>query len=443
MRTAFATQWDLDPARCDAVSNLIETAAIADRGIAHFEALKAIALKALHGIAREIKAEQGAPDGWALSERAIAADVAAATAASDRTMQARMHDATALIEEFPATFTALMEGRISKSHVNAIVDEGAHLEDAELRARYELLALERGAGQSPGRLRALVKTITESLAPRPLAERHVEAFAERRTWTQALSDGQGLFCVQTGLAEATAMQDRVTAMAVTIHRAAHDTPLADGEVRDERTLDQLRADVAADLFLTGIPTAHVADEQGGNALAAIRGTVQVTIPAATLTGASNELGVIAGAGPVDPNTARHLAGNATIWSRLFADPHTGCLKTVDAYVPTAQQKRFLRARDEHCRFPGCRQPVRRCDLDHTTPYSAGGPTNVSNLGALCRRHHLLKHHGNWTVVHGTGGVMTWTSPTGRTTHDHPAPVVRFMPTEPPPPPRGFDDPPPF
>lgn len=364
-------------------------------------------------------------------------------------MQGRMHDATTLIDLFPATFAALTEGRLSKAHVNAIVDEGTRLEDADLRARYEQLVLERGAGQSPGRLRALAKTIANGLDAQSVVERQDEAHAERRTWVQPLPDGQGVFCVQSGMAEVTAMQDRVTQMAVTIHRANHDpaghdlgTPTA-GEARDERTLDQIRADVAADLFLTGVPTKHVADEQGGNALAAIRATIQVTIPAATITGASDEPAFLAGYGPIAPGTARRLAGGATLWSRLFTDPDTGCLKAVDAYVPTEAQKRFLRARDEHCRFPGCRQPVRRCDLDHTVPHRAGGPTTVTNLAALCRSHHLLKHHGNWTVAHGPDGTMTWTSPTGRRVTDHPAPAVRFLPSAPPPKAPPPQDTPPF
>lgn len=35
----------------------------------------------------------------------------------------------------------------------------------------------------------------------------------------------------------------------------------------------------------------------------------------------------------------------------------------------ARQARLFRARDVHCRFPTCRQPATRADLDHTTPTS--------------------------------------------------------------------------
>ena len=61
-----------------------------------------------------------------------------------------------------------------------------------------------------------------------------------------------------------------------------------------------------------------------------------------------------------------------------------------AYRPTAEQRRFVRARDRSCRMPGCRRAPGRCDIDHGTAYGAGGPTDCWNLCCLCRRHHRIK-----------------------------------------------------
>ncbi|GAA1736501.1 HNH endonuclease signature motif containing protein [Microbacterium paludicola] len=438
-RTSFAERWDLDPARREVLSTIIDGLASAERVIANAEAAKAMLLKAAQDNGLEILAEMGAPSGWILPVRAIAADIAVATSASDRTIRGRMDDAAVLIEQFPATFTALVDGRLSRGHATAVTEEGLRLTDPGARGRYERLVLERAAGQSPGRLRAIAKAVAEECEPTTIAERHEVAFAGRKSWVEAREDGMGVFCLLTGATEARAMQNRATRLAITIHRANR----ADGASEDERTLDQIRVDVVADVMLTGIPSAHVADESGGNALAAIHATVQVTIPATTLTGIGDDAAFLAGHGPIDPDTARRLAGGATLWSRLFMDPDTGCLRTVDSYVPTAAQKRFLRARDEHCRFPGCRRPVMRCDLDHTVAHSAGGPTAVTNLAALCRAHHLLKHYGNWTAHHGADGTITWRSPTGRTMHDIPAPVVRFVPSDGVDPPPWDGDPPDF
>ncbi|WP_345750574.1 HNH endonuclease signature motif containing protein [Microbacterium rhizophilus] len=441
-RTSFAERWDLDPARREVLSTIIDAVASADLIIANAEAAKAMLLKAAQDNGLEIMAEMGAPSGWVLPVRAIAADIAAATNASDRTIRGRMDDAAVLIEQFPGTFSALVDGRLSRAHATAITDEGLRLTDPSARGRYEQLVLERSAGQSPGRLRVIAKAIAEECEPTTVVERHDVAFADRRSWVEDREDGMGLFCLLTGTAEAHAIQNRGTSMAITVRRARRADAGAD-DVADERTLDQIRADVLADVMLTGIPSAHVADESGGNALAAIRATVQVTIPATTLTGIGDDAAFLAGHGPIDPETARRLAGGATLWSRLFIDPGTGCLRTVDSYVPTAEQKRFLRARDEHCRFPGCRRSVARCDLDHTIAHAEGGPTAVSNLGALCRSHHLLKHYGNWTAEHGPDGTITWRSPTGRRMQDIPAPVVRFVPTDDVDPPPDPGEPPGF
>jgi hypothetical protein len=219
---------------------------------------------------------------------------------------------------------------------------------------------------------------------------------------------------------------------------------------DARSLDELRADITADLLLTGTPTAHtICDDTGRNLLDHIRGTVQVTIPATTLTGTddtrTDDTGTdddaaafLAGHGPIDPRTARRLAGTATGWDRLFRHPDTGVLLTVDRYTPTELQKRFLKARDETCRFPCCRTPASRADADHTIDWQHGGKTNINNLGYLCRAHHMVKHHTPWTVTQLPGGVLEWTSPLGTTYPDVPQPTVRFVALDTDPP-----DPPPF
>jgi len=40
---------------------------------------------------------------------------------------------------------------------------------------------------------------------------------------------------------------------------------------------------------------------------------------------------------------------------------------------------FVRCRDLTCRWPGCDTPAPNCDLDHTIPYSRGGPTHAAKL----------------------------------------------------------------
>ncbi|WP_092665104.1 HNH endonuclease signature motif containing protein [Agrococcus carbonis] len=164
----------------------------------------------------------------------------------------------------------------------------------------------------------------------------------------------------------------------------------------------------------------------------IRAEVSVLIPAPVLTGddgapvAGVEAAVarLANGAPIDPETARILASRASSWARLFTDPLTGQVLAVDTYTPSSQLKRLLRARDQHCRWPGCGQRARRCDIDHTKPWAEGGTTCHDNLAHLCRRHHTLKgaqlaHARRWKVRQTSPGVLEFTSPTGDVYTDEP------------------------
>jgi hypothetical protein len=84
-----------------------------------------------------------------------------------------------------------------------------------------------------------------------------------------------------------------------------------------------------------------------------------------------------------------------------------------AYRPPPRLWEFVTARDLTCRFPTCRQPAWRCDLDHTTPYDQGGRTCPCNLGGLCRFHHQLKQHRLWRLTQPVPGAFTWITPAGR------------------------------
>ncbi len=138
-----------------------------------------------------------------------------------------------------------------------------------------------------------------------------------------------------------------------------------------------------------------------------------------------------GYGPIPAALARDLAmSEEATWRRLVTDPLSGGL--LDAgratYRPPATLDRFVRLRDQVCRFPGCHRSARLADIDHTTRFP-DGPTAAHNTAALCRFHHRLKHHGGWHVqtvrdpqrsthlpraLQHPAPVMVWTSPTGHT-----------------------------
>ena len=161
---------------------------------------------------------------------------------------------------------------------------------------------------------------------------------------------------------------------------------------------------------------RLAERSGGPAERApvIRAAgVHVTVAASTAVGLDDQPGELAGYGPVPASMARQLAAGSP-WRKVSTDPDTGAVVEVGrtAYSPSAALADLVRTRDRTCRFPGCRQPARRCDLDHVIPWP-DGPTTAGNLAALCRHHHRLKHQTRWTVRAGPGGELRWTSPAGQ------------------------------
>ena len=108
----------------------------------------------------------------------------------------------------------------------------------------------------------------------------------------------------------------------------------------------------------------------------------------------------------DPDTRIRLHG---------CDLRTGALVVHDptVYRPNQRLARIIRARDGHCRFPGCGTDAPRCQLDHVVRFP-DGPTTLDNLVCLCSRHHAFKHSSGWTVTSDLDGTCTWTSPLGRT-----------------------------
>ncbi|MFE5408261.1 DUF222 domain-containing protein [Microbacterium sp. NPDC056569] len=367
-----------------------------------------------------------------LDRRALVSDLATSTRVSEWTVNRLLSEAGDLCDRFAAGVDALERGEITRQHLAVIHDAGAPISDDDARAEFLGLALERAATLTPARLASVLRVIAERFLERTLEERHQDAVAGRRIEVVDLADDMAALTAIMPAILAHGIVDRLTQQARSVIAARAtgegegDDEDRDEEVEvDERTMDQLRTDILTDTLLGAGPRDCVA----GTGLDAIRATVQVTIPVLTMTGASTEPVLLAGHGPIDPDTARILAAGATGWERVMTSPATGSVLAVDRYRPGPALHRFLAARDERCRFPGCRRPVWRCDIDHTIPAAEGGPTHHANLAHLCRRHHTVKGVTAWTVEQVSAGVLVWTSPTGRKHTDHPEPVVRFIPDD--------------
>jgi hypothetical protein len=130
---------------------------------------------------------------------------------------------------------------------------------------------------------------------------------------------------------------------------------------------------------------------------------------------------IPGLGPLPTEVAELIAGDPE-WQRLLTDPDTSARLDdhPDTYRPGIPLARFIRLRDQHCRWPGCRRAARHTDVDHTIPHGKpGGLTIRRNLACFCRRHHQIKQLPGWKVVQGDHGELSFTTPTGRSYRTRP------------------------
>ena len=348
--------------------------------------------------------------------RAMAAELAVAKRVSDRTMQTRLFEAHRTVTQFPAAWESWRAGRVSRAHVKVIVDTGAELADAGARESYERDVLGYAETTSAARVRSYAEQVAENLNPRSIQERHDDAVLDRRIWVEDLRDGMSMLGTIGPSVEVHGVYDRLTRQGKTIKaadraarrdvaEAATAGPGACGGVEvepgvwfDERTLDQIRTDLLLDMMLTASPSVDPTGVEGG--LGAIRGHVQVTVPATTLAGTTLGGAQLNGKCAVDPETAKILAGNAPGFDRVFLDPITGTVLAVDRRFATPAQKRYLVARDIRCRFPGCRRPATECDIDHREDWALGGKTDIDNLGALRLSHESAGDRARLRRVYG-------------------------------------------
>jgi hypothetical protein len=89
--------------------------------------------------------------------------------------------------------------------------------------------------------------------------------------------------------------------------------------------------------------------------------------------------------------------------------------TSTGYRPSEALDEQVRLRDRNCVFPHCHRAATHADLDHTIPYDPDGPpeqTRTGNLAVLCRLHHRMKTHCDWTYTMVEPGVFLWRSPYG-------------------------------
>ena len=136
--------------------------------------------------------------------------------------------------------------------------------------------------------------------------------------------------------------------------------------------------------------------------------VHVFAEQSTIDGTSDRPGYLPGFGIQPAETIRDLATRPDTTIKKVTLPPD---EPEPRYRPSAGLKNFVRWRDLTCRWPGCDQPARTCEVDHTTPWPYG-PTHPSNTKAYCVFHHLVKTFCGWSDTQLPDGTMLLQAPTG-------------------------------
>ena len=231
-----------------------------------------------------------------------------------------------------------------------LLDGTAHLDDDIARRVVDQVA-DDAWSYTTGQLRARLRRLCIEAEPDDATPRYEDAVQERRVAVEANDSGTvNLFGMDLPPDRATAAAQRINRIARSLRHEGED-----------RTMDQLRADVYLDLLC------------GTNHTTTGRGVVDLRVDLDTLAELNNHPGDLAGYGPVIADIARKVAEDETDaeWRYTITNPdtgqpiHTGTTRR----RPTAAQRRAVEARNPTCVFPGCRMPAIGSDLDHRTTWA--------------------------------------------------------------------------
>jgi 5-methylcytosine-specific restriction endonuclease McrA len=136
--------------------------------------------------------------------------------------------------------------------------------------------------------------------------------------------------------------------------------------------------------------------------------------------------VLEGGTHVPAETCQRLACDASrVVMRHDGDGRVVEVGASTRTIPPAL-RRALQHRDQGCRFPGCQG--RFTQGHHLRHWAQGGPTTLSNLTLLCRRHHRAVHEEGYQVARLPDGTLQFRRPDGRPLPDVPPPAA--VPAEP-------------
>ncbi|MEU6645997.1 DUF222 domain-containing protein [Saccharomonospora sp. NPDC046836] len=332
----------------------------------------------------------------------VVAELALVLSVSEQHARRMVDLSAALVHRLPRTLSAMESGVVDSYRASKVASATAWLNDSQAREVDSTVA-PRLVGKNPHQVRRVATYWALKVDPEGAARRASVRRAERSVQLLPGEDGMSTLLADLPAEVASSAYARIDRMARTLRGG-----------NESRTLDQLRADVFAELL-------------GSNATGSgAKADVHVYVDLTTLAGLNDNPAQLAGYGPIAADVARQIAEEpSSTWRRIVTDPLTGAPVDVgrQRYRPPAVTDEFVRVRDRECRFPSCHRPAHFGDNDHHIPWNRQGPTNQANLVNLCRRHHRLKDRPGWTYrLHPTTAAVAVTTPTGTTYTSKPEPL---------------------
>jgi len=370
-----------------------------------------------------------------------AAEIAAVLHQSPIGASRRVDTAMELSDELPATLAALRTGLIDLSRAKIIAERTRNL-DQQLRTAVEQSILPLATSRTPGQLIPLLDRRVIAADPAAAFKRNQKARLLRSIIHRPEADGMGSIQALLSAENALIVFDLLNRIAQTT-ADLDDRPIA------ARRADAL-TDICSQLLLHGNVTIgnalHASQHspaeparEPGSAPAPITGLSQVrthhgrgthfnlTMTLQAYLGLCDDPADLTGHGTITAQLARSLKSSMQSLAVIVLNPdgHATAIGST-VYTPDRRTTSQVIAAAGTCRFISCRMPASSCDLDHRNPFDhnhpvTGGPTQPWNLDPLCRRHHLLKTHTDWSGERSPddGLTMIWTSPTGHQYRDHP------------------------
>jgi hypothetical protein len=297
--------------------------------------------------------------------------------------------------DLPQLAAALLNGSISLDKARAAAELATPETDADVLAQARECSVHQLTEMAKNRQRP-----TDEDAEAEYEARYLRFNDERRTITAMLPPVQ--------YAQARSI----------IEGAARDIP-SDGFTRwDQRLADGF-------LQILGTPVPGSDTSSGSTAGTAPRGRtsrflVVVHTDLAYLQGGEGSA-EIERLGLLSHETIRRITCDADVILAVDDDVGHTMFEGRRHRYPTPTQRREVKRRDRHCRFPGCTN-VLFTDVHHIVHWTPSGLTDLPNLVLLCSHHHDRIHSGGWSASGDANVELTFVGPSGRPMSSRPSPL---------------------